>query len=127
MPQVQKAAATDKAFYDERGVVVHNLEVVRYEPKAVAKLSVACVTRYEYGESGASHCAMMSLRQLSRSPRPLSSSVAAEIAISKSRGASGARRRAVRQDGGLEGGGEEGGRGELEVGRGDDEREQLLR
>merc|ERR1719450_1510196 len=27
------AAATDKAFYDERGVVVHNLEVVRYEPK----------------------------------------------------------------------------------------------
>ena len=30
---VQRAAATDKAFYDERGVVVHNLEVVRYEPK----------------------------------------------------------------------------------------------
>jgi len=30
---VQKAAATDKAFYDERGVIVHNLEVVRYEPK----------------------------------------------------------------------------------------------
>ena len=30
---VQQAAATDKAFYDERGVVVHNLEVVRYEPK----------------------------------------------------------------------------------------------
>merc|ERR1719450_1873028 len=27
------AAATDKAFYDERGVVLHNLEVVRYEPK----------------------------------------------------------------------------------------------
>merc|ERR1719399_726440 len=23
----------DKAFYDERGVVVHNLEVVRFEPK----------------------------------------------------------------------------------------------
>merc|ERR1719247_2079474 len=30
---VQQAAATDKAFYDARGVVVHNLEVVRYEPK----------------------------------------------------------------------------------------------
>merc|ERR1711998_754388 len=30
---VQKAGATDKAFYDERGVVLHNLEVVRYEPK----------------------------------------------------------------------------------------------
>merc|ERR1719164_399093 len=30
---VQQAAAMDKAFYDERGVVVHNLEVVRYEPK----------------------------------------------------------------------------------------------
>ena len=30
---VQEAAATDKAFYDERGVVVHSLEVVRYEPK----------------------------------------------------------------------------------------------
>merc|ERR1712167_22641 len=30
---VQQAAATDKAFYDERGVVVHNLEVLRYEPK----------------------------------------------------------------------------------------------
>merc|ERR1711939_964586 len=30
---VQKAAATDKAFYEERGVSVHNLEVVRYEPK----------------------------------------------------------------------------------------------
>jgi hypothetical protein len=30
---VQQAAATDKAFYDERGVVVHSLEVVRYEPK----------------------------------------------------------------------------------------------
>merc|ERR1712196_646156 len=30
---VKQAAATDKAFYDERGVVVHNLEVVRYEPK----------------------------------------------------------------------------------------------
>merc|ERR1712167_131192 len=30
---VQQAAATDKAFYDARGVVLHNLEVVRYEPK----------------------------------------------------------------------------------------------
>ena len=30
---VQQAAATDKAFYEERGVSVHNLEVVRYEPK----------------------------------------------------------------------------------------------
>merc|ERR1719240_305516 len=30
---VQQAAATDKAFYDERGVVVHKLEVLRYEPK----------------------------------------------------------------------------------------------
>merc|ERR1712167_443721 len=30
---VQQAAATDKAFYDERGVMLHNLEVVRYEPK----------------------------------------------------------------------------------------------
>merc|ERR1712094_156704 len=30
---VQQAAAMDKAFYDERGVMVHNLEVVRYEPK----------------------------------------------------------------------------------------------
>merc|ERR1719263_328044 len=30
---VQRAGATDKAFYDERGVAVHNLEVVRYEPK----------------------------------------------------------------------------------------------
>ena len=30
---VQQAAATDKAFYDARGVVVHSLEVVRYEPK----------------------------------------------------------------------------------------------
>merc|ERR1711998_268184 len=30
---VQEAAATDKAFYEERGVAVHNLEVVRYEPK----------------------------------------------------------------------------------------------
>merc|ERR1711988_997830 len=30
---VQQAAAMDKAFYDERGVVVHSLEVVRYEPK----------------------------------------------------------------------------------------------
>jgi len=30
---VQQAAATDKPFYDERGVVLHNLEVVRYEPK----------------------------------------------------------------------------------------------
>merc|ERR1719440_2264954 len=30
---VQQAGATDKAFYDERGVVLHNLEVVRYEPK----------------------------------------------------------------------------------------------
>ena len=30
---VQKAGAMDKAFYDERGVVLHNLEVVRYEPK----------------------------------------------------------------------------------------------
>merc|ERR1719271_1114415 len=30
---VQQAAAMDKAFYDERGVQVHNLEVVRYEPK----------------------------------------------------------------------------------------------
>merc|ERR1712167_385306 len=30
---VLEAAAMDKAFYDERGVVLHNLEVVRYEPK----------------------------------------------------------------------------------------------
>ena len=30
---VQQAAATDRAFYEERGVVLHNLEVVRYEPK----------------------------------------------------------------------------------------------
>merc|ERR1711998_441179 len=30
---VNQAAATDKAFYDERGVMLHNLEVVRYEPK----------------------------------------------------------------------------------------------
>merc|ERR1719465_31624 len=30
---VVKAAATDKAFYDARGVAVHNLEVVLYEPK----------------------------------------------------------------------------------------------
>merc|ERR1719240_1042799 len=30
---VQHAASTDKAFYDERGVVLHNLEVVRFEPK----------------------------------------------------------------------------------------------
>ena len=30
---VQQAAATDKAFYEERGVVLHNLEVVRFEPK----------------------------------------------------------------------------------------------
>merc|ERR1719197_987536 len=30
---VQKAAATDKAFYEAHGVVLHNLEVVRYEPK----------------------------------------------------------------------------------------------
>merc|ERR1711924_475594 len=30
---VHEAAATDKAFYDERGVVLHSLEVVRYEPK----------------------------------------------------------------------------------------------
>ena len=30
---VLEAAATDKAFYDARGVVLHNLEVVRYEPK----------------------------------------------------------------------------------------------
>merc|ERR1719440_776761 len=30
---VQQAAATDKAFYDARGVVLHNLEVVRFEPK----------------------------------------------------------------------------------------------
>merc|ERR1712167_322746 len=30
---VIKAAATDSAFYEERGVVLHNLEVVRYEPK----------------------------------------------------------------------------------------------
>merc|ERR1719375_2971815 len=30
---VQQAAAMGKAFYDERGVVLHNLEVVRYEPK----------------------------------------------------------------------------------------------
>merc|ERR1719399_363612 len=29
---VIKAAATDRAFYEERGVVLHNLEVVRYEP-----------------------------------------------------------------------------------------------
>merc|ERR1712167_225991 len=27
---VQQAAATDKTFYEERGVSVHNLEVVRY-------------------------------------------------------------------------------------------------
>merc|ERR1719409_1827095 len=32
---VVKAAETDKAFYEERGVVLHNLEVVRYEPKDV--------------------------------------------------------------------------------------------
>merc|ERR1719355_182904 len=30
---VLEAAAMDKAFYDARGVVLHNLEVVRYEPK----------------------------------------------------------------------------------------------
>merc|ERR1719310_1525307 len=30
---VVKAAETDNAFYEERGVVLHNLEVVRYEPK----------------------------------------------------------------------------------------------
>ena len=30
---VQQAAATDRAFYEERGVVLHNLEVVRFEPK----------------------------------------------------------------------------------------------
>jgi len=30
---VQQAAATDKAFYEARGVVLHNLEVVRFEPK----------------------------------------------------------------------------------------------
>merc|ERR550537_130354 len=30
---VQQASETDKAFYEERGVVLHNLEVVRYEPK----------------------------------------------------------------------------------------------
>merc|ERR1719313_2801982 len=30
---VLDAAAPDKAFYDARGVVLHNLEVVRYEPK----------------------------------------------------------------------------------------------
>merc|ERR1712100_308339 len=30
---VQQAGAMDKAFYEERGVVLHNLEVVRYEPK----------------------------------------------------------------------------------------------
>ena len=30
---VLQAAAMDKAFYEERGVVLHNLEVVRYEPK----------------------------------------------------------------------------------------------
>merc|ERR1719263_1503460 len=30
---VQRAGATDKACYDDRGVAVHNLEVVRYEPK----------------------------------------------------------------------------------------------
>merc|ERR1719155_61112 len=30
---VQQAAAMDKAFYDERGVVLHSLEVVRFEPK----------------------------------------------------------------------------------------------
>jgi len=30
---VIEAAATDKAFYDARGVILHNLEVVRYEPK----------------------------------------------------------------------------------------------
>merc|ERR1711871_1054877 len=30
---VVKAAETDKAFYEERGVVLHNLEVVRYAPK----------------------------------------------------------------------------------------------
>merc|ERR1719504_382227 len=30
---ILKAAAMDHAFYEERGVVLHNLEVVRYEPK----------------------------------------------------------------------------------------------
>ena len=30
---VQQAAASDRAFYEERGVVLHNLEVVRFEPK----------------------------------------------------------------------------------------------
>merc|ERR1711998_723665 len=30
---VHNAAATDAAFYEERGVVLHSLEVVRYEPK----------------------------------------------------------------------------------------------
>merc|ERR1711988_1786894 len=30
---VIKAASMDKAFYSERGVTLHNLEVVRYEPK----------------------------------------------------------------------------------------------
>merc|ERR1711998_825587 len=29
---VQQAAATGKAFYEARGVVLHNLEVVRFEP-----------------------------------------------------------------------------------------------
>merc|ERR1711898_48524 len=30
---VIKAASTDSQFYTERGVTLHNLEVVRYEPK----------------------------------------------------------------------------------------------
>merc|ERR1712188_115372 len=30
---VIKAASMDSQFYEERGVVLHNLEVVRYEPK----------------------------------------------------------------------------------------------
>ena len=30
---VQQAAASDRTFYEERGVVLHNLEVVRFEPK----------------------------------------------------------------------------------------------
>merc|ERR1711975_192716 len=30
---VHQAAATDATFYEERGVTLHSLEVVRYEPK----------------------------------------------------------------------------------------------
>merc|ERR1739847_184545 len=37
---VLKAAAMDEPFYAERGVKLHNLEVVRFEPKDEATASV---------------------------------------------------------------------------------------